>query len=441
MNRHELPAPSDTPAEALEAPPRKPPLVARVLLPLLAVGLGVGVFVVLVKTKPHAPRAERQEPAPLVTTMVARSGVHQVVLHADGTVVPARKVGLVPQVAGRVVWRSPQLQPGGRVRKGETLFRIEDRDYRLAVKAAEAQVAQARLKLRIEEGRKRLAEREWRRYGAPSEGEAAPSEQNGSDDAELALRGPQLQTARVAVKAAESALARARLNLSRTVVRAPFDAVVVESLVETGQLLGPQGGPAVKLVATDHFWVQVSVPIGMLPVLRVPSGEDGGSPAVVRQHLGGNVVERRGRVIRLLPDLARGGSMARVLVEIDDPLGPVDGEEPPLLLGAFVRVAIEADPLQHVFELPRAALREDDQVYLVTEEGRLDVRPVQVVWRDEHHVYVAEGLRDGERIVTSALSSPVAGMKLRVESPDASRKAGASGEPAAAGTDAKGSEQ
>ncbi len=403
MSMQGLPTSSEHPALPSESPRSRRSGWLRALLPLLAIGLGVGVFVLLVKTKPQAPRAEHDVPAPLVETLVAHAETHAVQVEADGTVVPARKVGLAPQVAGRVVWTSPQLEPGGRVRRGEPLVRIEQKDYRLALQAARAQVAQAELQLRIESRRKDLAEREWARYGHDGEG-----------DVELARRDPQLQTARAALEAARGALERAKLNLSRAVLSAPFDAVVVESKAEVGQLLGPQAGSVVTLVGTEHFWVQVSVPVGVLPSIALPSEEESGAAVVVRHHTGQQVVERRGRVLRLLPDLARGGSMARLLVEIDDPLGAERPGEPPLLLGAFVRVRIEASPLESVFALPRAALREGDRVFLVSEESRLQVRPVQVAWRDERTVYVSGGLQEGERVVTSSLSTPVSGMKLRV---------------------------
>ncbi len=409
MSTPSLPSSSEPLAPSTQTPATRRASWWRAALPVLAVGVGVAIFVLLVKTRPKAPRSEHEEPAPLVEVVAAHAATHAVKVEADGTVVPARKVGLVPQVAGRVVWTAPNLQPGGRVKRGEPLVRLEGQDYRLAVEAARAQVAQAELQLRIETRRKELAEHEWERYG-----------QNGSEteqDTALARREPQWETARVALEAARSSLARAKLNLSRTTLTAPFDAVVVENKAEKGQLIGPQSGPVVTLVATDHFWVRVSVPVGSLPHVALPSGEAPGASAVVRQHAGRYVVERRGRVMRLLPDLARGGGMARLLVEIDDPMG--EEGEPPMLLGAFVQVRIDARPLEGVFELPRAALREGDRLFLLGKDERLDVRPVRVVWRDEHFVYVDEGLEEGERVITSPLSSPVSGMKLRVARGDA----------------------
>jgi RND family efflux transporter MFP subunit len=234
---------------------------------------------------------------------------------------------------------------------------------------------------------------------------------------ELALREPQVRAAEVAVDSAESALDRARLDLRRTTLTAPFNALVVSEAVDPGEVLGARARVA-TLVGTDAFWVQVSVPVDTLGSMRIPGvrGAEEGSRAAVVQQLGEQRVEREGRVIKLLPELEDVGTMARVLVEVRDPLGleAPDDERLPLLLGAYVHVAIEAPPLEAI-EIPRVALREGDQVYVMDEDDRLAIRGVTIGWRREHSVLVSSGLTSGERIITSSVPTPVEGLELRVE--------------------------
>jgi hypothetical protein len=80
-----------------------------------------------------------------------------------------------------------------------------------------------------------------------------------------------------------------------------------------------------------------------------------------------------------------------------------------------------------VVELARAALRDDDSVYLVGPGDALVIRQVEVVWRQRDHVLVGEGLAAGDRVIVSPLSAPVAGMKIKVAEKQAAP-------PAAAGT-------
>jgi RND family efflux transporter MFP subunit len=392
-------------------------VVLQVVLAVVVLGAGAAVLQLLRSTKPEAQRAERATTALLVETVTVHRKRHDVSLRAQGTVVPARRVVIQPEINGRVVWQNPELAPGGYIEQGKPLLRIDARDYELMVKARKAEVSRAELELRMEQGRREVAQREWQKFGGA---------EAGADGGTLALRDPQVRTAQVGVQSAESALDQARLSLEKTTLRAPFNALVMEESVETGQLVGPQT-PAAVLVGTDHFWVQVSVPVESLGSIRAPGrGSAQGSPVTVWQQVGTERIERPGEVIRVLPDLDPGGSMARLLVSIEDPLGKRGEGDPglPVLLNSFVNVDIEAPALDDVIEVPRAALREGNKVYVMDGSDRLRIRPVSIAWRKQDAVLVREGLEDGERLITSRVPAPVDGMELRtVEAPEASTRA------------------
>mgnify|MGYP005608846153 FL=1 len=209
-------------------------------------------------------------------------------------------------------------------------------------------------------------------------------------------------------------------------LRAPFNGFVKIEAVDVGQLVTPQM-PLATLVGSDRFWVQVSVPVDRLTAVDVPgmnADEGKGAVAVIAQDVGGQRIERTGRVLRLLGDLDPVGRMARLRVEIDDPLGLAAPPKPgskqtsarpglPLLLGAFVEVAIEARELGEVIELPRLALRDGSGVYVYGPDGRLIVRDVKIAWRTEKTVLIREGVTAGEEVIVSRLPSAVPGMLLR----------------------------
>lgn len=393
--------------------------VLKVVLPLLVVAIGVVLFRGLVASKPPAQRAERPDRAPLVQVQRATSGTHTVVVQGQGEVVPAQRVVLQPELTGRVVWQNENLVPGGRFRKGERILRIDPRNYQVAIEQQSAQRDRAQMELELERGRQAVAQREWQLFGGEANAQGGDATAEGRA---LALREPQLRTARVAVTAADSALDRAQLDLRRTNLVAPFNAVVQAEAVDPGQLVGPQTQVA-TLVGTDQFWVQVSVPLDVLSHVQVPgvgAAEGEGSTARVVQDIGDRRIERTGRIVRLLGDLDPIGRMARVLVAIDDPLGleerPESGAEAlPLLLGAYVHVYVEGDRVDDVIEIPRVAMREGDRVYVVNDESRLEFRDVEIAWRTEDTVLVRSGLRHGERFVTSRVPTPVEGMELRTE--------------------------
>ncbi|MBX3248980.1 MAG: efflux RND transporter periplasmic adaptor subunit [Myxococcales bacterium] len=386
--------------------PNKVATVLKVVLPLLVIAAGVGFFRFVVSRKPEAPRQPQVDTALLVETTVVERGRHEVAVRANGQVVAAELVVLSPEVTGRVRAMSPELVPGGRFRAGETMLRIDPRDYQLAVDAQSAEVNRAQLELQLEEGRQRIAEREWALF------EREPQEA-GAGRA-LALREPQVETARVAVRSAQSSAQRARLALEKATLRAPFNGMVLSENVDLGQVVGPQTQVA-TLVGTDAFWVRVSVPVASLATLRFPDRHGEGSPVRVWQSVNGQRIEREGRLLRLLPDVDPVGSMARVIVRIDDPLA-LQGERRgslPMLLGSYVDVELGAAPLDDVVELPRLALREGNKVYVMTPERTLAVREVEIVWSRPETVLVRDGLASGEQVVTSRVPTPVAGLPLR----------------------------
>ncbi len=393
--------------------------ILRALLPVLALLVGAGILVLLVVTRPKPQKKAREERGALVEVEKVHSVRERLKVVVQGTVVPAEEISLQPEVAGRVVWQNAELIPGGRFKKGEVLLRIDPRDYHLAVRQQNANVDRAGLELKLERSRREIAKGEWKIIG---------EDQNSSEEGRaLALRKPQLDVARTNLEAAKSARAQAALAVSKTVLKAPFNGFVKSESVDKGQLVSPQM-PLATLVGTDAFWVQVALPVARLSVIAVPglNAEDGkGAAVTVVQEIGGKRIERPGRVVRLLGDLDPVGRMARLLVEIDDPLGlkkklkkpPAEGEKPepelPLLLGAFVEAAIEADTLTDVVELPRLALRDGDSVYVVDAEGRLAVRTVEVAWRREQTVLVSKGLAAGDEVIVSRLPSAVPGMLIR----------------------------
>jgi RND family efflux transporter MFP subunit len=361
----------------------------------------VAVAFILISTKEEPPRAEKPLEGTLVEVIQINTSRHEVDLHAKGTVVPAREIVLQAELGGRVIWQSPELVAGGRFKTDQPMVRIDSRDYQLAVESHRSQVNRAKLDLSIEARRGEVAKREWNAFG----------DMDVSDEQRaLAQREPQLEANRLALKAAQSALKKAQLDLSRATLRAPFNAMVVSENVDTGQLLSPQTAVA-RLVGTDEYHVQVSVPVASLRSARVRTADAPGSEVKIFQRVGQETIERPGEVIRQLPDLDPGGAMARVLVNIENPLGKRG--DLPLLLGSFVDVSIGAQPIADAIRLPRVALRNGRNVYVMNDQDMLEIRDVQIAWTEPDAVLVTGGLGSNERIVTSRIATPVPNMLLR----------------------------
>jgi RND family efflux transporter MFP subunit len=365
----------------------------KAIISISLIGLAAVIAGVLVATAPKAEKKQPPKMAPLVETVRLQKADRTVHLELTGTVMPAEEVRLRARVSGEVVSIAPGFVDGGLLEKEAEAVRIDPVDYELALIDAESRLENARFAYKQEMGRQDVAKREWEMLKA---GDATEFEE------ELALRRPHLAASEAALKAAEADVEKAKLNLARTRVTAPFNSVVLSRGVNIGSQASPQDVLAV-LAGTDTYWVKVSVPVDRLRWVRIP-----GSKVRVMSSSG---AVREGTVIRLLGDLEEKGRMARLLVEIKNPL---KGEKP-VLLGEHVRVDIAGRDLQNVFAVPRRALREGSLVWVADAENKLDIRPVEVLWRDAGQVIFRDGVSDGERLIVSDLTLAIDGMDVSPE--------------------------
>jgi RND family efflux transporter MFP subunit len=340
----------------------------------------------------------------VVEVVPLKAGSQPVKLQATGTVTPALEITLRARVSGEIVEVSPEFIAGGTFRKGERILKIDPADYRLALEQKKAALAEAEFQLKLEEGQRDIAAREWELITSGTDETDA--------DRELALRVPHLKYRAAKLEAARAELEKAELDLARTEVRASFNAVVVDRLTDLGTQASTQDSLA-TLAGTDVFYVRASIPVDRLQWIECDPEK--GSPAMVTRGMGD---VRKGRVVRLESQLEEVGRMARVLIAIETPL---KGEHP-VLLNEYVRVEIKGASVEEAYRIPRAALHDDRFVWLTTPKGTLEIREVDVTWRDASSVIVSGGLNDGERLILTNLSTPINGMKLRVEGDPASEK-------------------
>lgn len=381
--------------------------IRRVLLPFLIVLIGVGVAAGLIATKPEAEKKPLDRGLMRVDVIRAQPGAHPVTVRGMGIVKPARDVVMMPLVSGRVVERSPHLVPGGLLAAGDMLIRVDGRDYAAALAAQEAALASAQTSLVEEQTRKSAAETEW--------GERSKT----LDDTarRFALRETHVEGAQAGVLSARSQLKRARRDLKRTKLFAPFDAIVVDAPSEVGELVSTVT-PVATLAAIDRYWVQVSIPVSQLSVLDIPdvnTNQPRGSAGTIVHDAGAGVrIERSGAVERLLGKVESRGRMAQLLVAVDDPLGIAAGPERaslPLLLDSHVTVSLQGRAVENAVSLPRTALHEGTQVWLVDDEDRLVRHTIELAWRERESVLV-RGLPAGARVVTTAMASALDGTKV-----------------------------
>jgi RND family efflux transporter MFP subunit len=383
----------------------------------IALGIVAGALVgvnTLFATAPGVAKRQRPERrAALVEVALANPKQVELQVRASGLSQPVQSVQVIPQVQGTITSLSADFVPGRIVKKGTVLATIEPRDYRLAVQRAQSAVAQANATLALEAGNQDLARLE------SSYLEDLVTDEN----RDLVMRKPQLATAKAALRSAQVAVQQAQLDLSRTRIIAPFDAVILDRNAAVGRLATPQNSLA-TLAGTDEWWIRAEVPVQELVQLK-----EGSAAKVSLPSLWGSAT-RPGTIVQANSQVEAQGRLGSLLVSVPDPLSIRDTAPPKLLINMRYEIALAGETVENAVALKPAWVHGDDEVWVMDAEDKLAFRTIQVALRSADQVIATSGLAAGERIVTSRLASPVPGMKLRLGDEPAG-KPGASAKPKA----------
>ena len=383
----------------------------------------IGAAGLLIAQRPGLSLRPPDVRIPVALTEPVQAGVGPIPVRGFGTVRPREEVDVAAEVGGRVVWVAPAFVRGGRIGRGDVLFRLDDADHRHRIARAEAQIAEQQVELLRAEEEARIARSQYERFR--SRESAPPAEEAGP----LAFWEPQVAAARAGVERARIALEEARLGLSRTEVRAPFTGLVRTESIGAGQFV--EAGRAVgRIYASDVF--EVVVPLADAEAALVPGlwaagagGADRRIAAAIEIDYDGLRFAWDGHVDRVDPTLDERTRAVDVIVHVADPLaagayaggGSADPaadatNAPPLQVGRLVEVRLAGAAPAEYFTVRRAALRPGDEVWVVR-GGDLRIVPVRVVQADDDVVHVTGALRAGEPAVVDGLEVAVDGMAVQ----------------------------
>ncbi|MDF1615096.1 efflux RND transporter periplasmic adaptor subunit [Desulfurivibrio dismutans] len=380
----------------------------KIILPLLILLLGFLLMQLLLSQRRAPEPREVEERGALVELLTVQPETRQVLVRGSGTVRGQQEISIIPRVSGEVIALGPDFVAGGFVRTGELLFRLDPADYELARQRARATTARAEARLAEISERAAVARQEWQRFEQRDGARLEPSP--------LALFEPQLQEAQAELAAAEADLTAARLDLERTSVHAPFNARIRQRQLEMGQFI-QAGGNVATLTGTDQAEIVVPVPQAEVPWLELPRPgvTANGSPALVNFTVGDQEHQWSGFLRRSLGEVESQGRMVQLVIAVDDPYQLAAPQATPvsLLPGMFVGVELAGHRLEEVFVLPRRTIRGDSTVWLMDEDSRLRLRPVNIVRQEKEIAIVDHGLAAGDRVVLTELTGAVDGMLLR----------------------------
>jgi RND family efflux transporter MFP subunit len=359
------------------------------IVSILVVAIGTAFF--LGKTKPPPETKAIEDVNLLVEVMDLDQSTVNFTVTSQGTVRPRTETVLSAEVAGSIVSVSPNFVAGGVFAGDEVLMRIDPANYEVALKQAEALAKQRQIEF---DGAQKL-----RSQGYRAETEYA--------------------SAAAALASANAELVRAKRNLERTYIRLPYDGMVRAKEADLGQYVNVGSRLGVAF-ATDFAEVRLPLTESDLAFVDLPqpgqmSGRDGGPGATLTARHRGQTSEWSARITRTEGVVDERNRVSYAVARIDDPYALRQGNDTahPLPMGTFVGALIEGSTVDDIIRVPREALRGNSHLMFIDDENRLRIRQVDILRTDAEYAYISGGAEAGERIILTAIESPVNGMRVR----------------------------
>lgn len=307
---------------------------------------------------------------------------------SPGSVASREDARIAAEIGGRVV---RVAEVGTRLNRGDVLAQLDDAALRLGERQAQAELA--RLQAQLD-----FARRQEQRYQALVKDAGISGAQLDQASAERRMREQDVATARVALE-------QARLQLRRATVRAPFDGVVVERSIESGEFLAV-GAPVARLVNTRALEVRTRAPVTLAGNLS--QGTD------VTLRFG-----ERSSAHRLSTMVPVGDEASRQL-ELRIALDADAADAAGLVVGAAVRVGVPSDAPRQVVAVPRDALllrNEGSYVVRVGADQSAERVPVDTGAAQGELVEVHGAIRAGDRLVVRGGERLQPGQRVSVSAP------------------------
>lgn len=367
----------------------------QIIMPIVILIGGVLTMIGLSSLKKPPEEKEAVDNTPIVAVETVTLAPLSLDVKSYGIVKPKYETQLVAQVTGQIVELSDAFVRGGFVKKGQLLARIDPNDYQAALIDAQATLASAKASLQTEMAQGKVAETEWKRIT-----DASPTE--------LSLRKPQLAQELARVKSAQANILRAKRNLQRTEITAPYDAMIDSRNIGLGSFvtIGSQIG---KLLSTDMAEVRLPVADNQLKFL-MNQGKD--AKVILQGDVSGQKMHWQAHIVRdegVVDDKSR---MTYLVAQVDDPYHLASNAKvKPLRFGSYVNAKIQGIQLSLAAIIPRYLVN-NNKVAILDSHSKLHYSPVNIVREEGANVIINEGLSNGDQLIISALDYPIDGMKL-----------------------------
>ena len=347
------------------------------------------------------PDPVEEAPAPDVIVEILTPKNFQIQISSNGTTTPLTQTVLTAEVGGEVIYRSKKFSEGSSVIKGEILAKIDDTDLQLQYKNALLQLANAEVQHSLQLAEAEVAKEAWEKIG---DGVAS----------NLTLKKPQLKQAEALLEVAKAQVSSAKNKLNKTEIVAPYAGRIQSVNIDLGTTIIP-GQPVGALYTSSEIEVTLAVKDNDLQFLSIPMDGRKLDPSeqasvVIESFYKGKTQSWEGKLERVDGVIDPITRMINLIAVFKNDF--IETDKPNLPIGLFVEAKIDGITLKNIFEIPINSISKDNEVYIVDKDNQLELRKLTVLKKYSEFVIIKDGLKAGERIVTSKLSTASSGIKV-----------------------------
>ena len=347
------------------------------------------------------PDPVEELPPPDVIIEILTPKDFQVQISSNGTTTPLTQTVLTAEVGGEVIYRSKKFAEGASVIEGEILAKIDDTDLQLQYKNALLQLANAEVQYSLQLAEAEVAKEAWDKIG---DGVAS----------DLTLKKPQLKQAQALLEVAKAQVSSAAKKLNKTEIIAPYAGRIQNVNIDLGTTIIP-GQPVGAMYTSSEIEITLAVKDNDLQFLSIPMDGRKLNPSeqasvVIESFYKGKTQSWKGKLERVDGVIDPITRMINLIAVFKNDF--IETDKPNLPIGLFVEAKIDGITLKNIFEIPINSISKDNEVYIVDKDNQLELRKLTVLKKYSEFVIIKDGLRAGERIVTSKLSTASNGIKV-----------------------------
>jgi len=347
------------------------------------------------------PDPVEELPPPDVIVEILTPKDFQVLISSNGTTTPFTQTVLTAEVGGEVIYRSKKFAEGASVIEGEILAKIDDTDLQLQYKNALLQLANAEVQYSLQLAEAEVAKEAWDKIG---DGVAS----------DLTLKKPQLKQAEAFLEVAKAQVSSAAKKLNKTEIIAPYAGRIQNVNIDLGTTIIP-GQPVGAMYTSSEIEITLAVKDNDLQFLSIPMDGRKLNPSeqasvVIESFYKGKTQSWKGKLERVDGVIDPVTRMINLIAVFKNDF--IESDKPNLPIGLFVEAKIDGITLKNIFEIPINSISEDNEVYIVDKDNQLELRELTILKKYSEFVIIKDGLKAGERIVTSKLSTASNGIKV-----------------------------